>query len=220
MPPPARTPATSTRSPPAISPGMPPAQPSMSRRPRRCLPAAPRAASRCPWTARRETGSPPRAGQSSGDVEGDVRAGQGLAYRARVLGVLGDLPERILVDAVGGSPDSQLDTADPESARRIGGQRDVTPDGQRWRAATGRAEQRRELHRITGRVRGGDELLWAGRAVGVVGGPLGEGDLIGPGARTEQFESATSILKTACPCGPGAAGRHCSSSFAGTACRP
>src|ERR1039458_9293762 len=131
MPPPARTPATPTRSPPAISPGMPPAQPSMSRRPRRCLPTAPRAASRCPWTARRETDSLPRAGQSvSGHVEGDVRAGQGLAHRARVLGVLGDLPERILVDAVGGPSNSQLDTADPESARRIGGQRDVTPDGQ------------------------------------------------------------------------------------------
>src|ERR1700681_761770 len=143
MPPPARRPATPTRSPPAISPGTPPAPPSMSRR---RLTAA--------------------AGQFSGDVEGDVRAGQGLAYRARVLGVLGDLPERILVDTVGAPPDSQLDAADPESARRIGGQRDVTPDGQRWRGATGRSEQRRELHRIAGRVRGGDELLAAGRAVG------------------------------------------------------
>src|SRR5215472_6220497 len=150
-------------------------------------------------------GTPALTGQ---DLQRDAGRGQGLADRARALGLLSDLGEPFRGHALRGSPHRQLDAGDPEAPRRVGAEADLCTDVEGLPAATRFAQHRGELHREAGAVRGGDELLRAGHPARVVGRPPGEIDLVGGDAGTDQFHRALAVLKATGPCGASATSRH------------
>src|SRR5262249_58278572 len=91
------------------------------------------------------TGARPPA--SAGDhFHRDAGSGQGLADRARALGLLGDLGEALRGHALGGAPHRQLDAGDTEPARRLRAEADLRADVEGLPAATRVAQHRRELH--------------------------------------------------------------------------
>src|SRR5437763_981206 len=107
-----------------------------------------------------------------------------------------------LVDRTADPDDGRAQVLRPsaEGASRLArAERDVGGDLQRLRCAPGLADVGRELHREAGRVRRGDELLGAGRAAGVVGGPLGEVHLVGADVRAGQLDLSGSLLKGPVP---------------------
>src|SRR5215472_14108129 len=107
-----------------------------------------------------------------------IRSGQGLADRAGALGLLRDPGKVLGADALSRPAEGQLDAADPEAARRIRAECHVGGDIELLPAAARRVEQGGELHREARAVRGGDQLLRAGGAVGIVSRPLGEVHLV------------------------------------------
>src|SRR5690349_6382443 len=141
-------------------------------------------------------------------LQRDAGPGQGLADRARTLGLLSNLGEPFCGHALGGSPHRQLDAGDPETARRVWAEADLRTDIEGLPAAARLAQQRRELHREAGAVRGGDDLLRAGYAARLVGRPPGEADLVGGDTGADQFHRALAVLKATGPCGASASSRH------------
>ena len=133
-------------------------------------------------------------------VQGDVHAGERLADRAAFLGRLGGLGELLRVQAVHLAADGELDAGEPEAARRVRPERHVGLHVERLRGAAGLADQRGQLHGVAGGVGGRDELLRAGESPGVLGGPLGEGHLVGGELGTRQLDLAHALLQ-----GPGPA---------------
>ena len=102
------------------------------------------------------------------------------AVRAKVVGV----------DPAGLAGDGELDAGEPEAAGRVRAEGDVGGHLEALRGAAGLGEQGRELHGVAGGVRGGDELLGARGAPGVVRGPLGEGDVVGADLGAGQLDLA------------------------------
>ena len=147
-----------------------------------------------------------------GGVQGDVHAGERLADRAARLGRLGRLEELLRVQAVHLAADGELDAGELEAARRVGPERHVGLHVQRLRRAPGLADQRGQLHGVAGRVGGRDELLRAGVSPGVLGGPPGEGHLIGSELGTRQLDLAHALLQGAGPAGACGASWHVFSS--------
>ena len=141
-------------------------------------------------------------------VQGDVHAGERLADRAARLGGLGGLEELLGVQAVHLAADGELDAGEPEAACRVGPERHVGLHVERLRGAACHADQRGQLHRVAGGVRGRDELLRAGRSPGVVGGPLGEGHLVGGQLGTGQLDLADALLQGPGPASACGASRH------------
>jgi SDR family mycofactocin-dependent oxidoreductase len=136
-----------------------------------------------------------------GRVEGDVHAGKRLADRAAGLGRLGRLEELLRVQAVHLAADGELDAGELEAAGRVRPERHVGLYVQRLRGAAGLADQRGQLHGVAGRVGGRDELLRAGGSPGILGGPLGEGHLVGSELGTRQLDLAHALLQGAGPAG-------------------
>jgi SDR family mycofactocin-dependent oxidoreductase len=143
-----------------------------------------------------------------GGVQGDVHAGERLADRAADLGRLGRLEELLRVQAVHLAADGELDAGELEAARRVRPERDVGLHVERLRRAAGLADQRGQLHGVAGGVGGRDELLRAGGSPGVLGGPLGEGHLVGGELGTRQLDLAHALLQGARPAGACGAGWH------------
>src|SRR6266536_2468076 len=177
-----------------------------------------------PWAVGSDLGCPAPCTPSTGPtrswspsarayLQRDIGAGQSLADRAAVLGILCDLGELLRSDAVGRAADRQRDAADPEAARRVWAEGDVCADVEGLLTAARLAQLSRKLHRKACRVGCGNKLLRDSRATGLVRRPLREANLVAAGAGTAQRHHATSVLKSASPCRTGAAGGHCSSSL-------
>jgi SDR family mycofactocin-dependent oxidoreductase len=157
-----------------------------------------------------------------GRVQGDVHAGERLADRAACLRLLGGLQELLGVQAFHLAADGELDAGELEPAGRVGPERHVGLHVERLRGAARLADQRGKLHGVAGGVGGRDELLRAGGAPGVLGGPLGEGHLIGADLGTRQFDLAHALLQGSGPAGACGAGWHrfSSSSLTRYPCQP
>ncbi len=146
-------------------------------------------------------------------VQGDVHAGERLADRAAGLGVRGRLGELLRVQALDLAADGELDAGQPEPAGRVRPERHVSLHVQRLRGAAGLADQRRQLHRVAGRMGGRDELLGTGPSPGVIGSPLGEGHVVGADLGTGQLDLTHALLEGSSPAGTcGASGHRFSSS--------
>src|SRR5690606_15335449 len=150
---------------------------------------------------------PGRAASGQRGVQGDVTdAGQGLGHRAAHLGGLGGGPETDLVHVLDATSHGQLDAADAEPARRVGAEGDIGGDVQALGGAAVGGDLRRQRHGVAGRVRGREQLLRAGGAVGVVGGPLRERHVVLADPGTGQLDLTGTVLRTT---GPGGARGTC-----------
>src|SRR5262249_53402353 len=178
---------------------------------------APRRPRSMPREYRRRAAGPASA---ANDLQRDVGSGQDLAYRAGLLGLLGELREPFRGHALGRAPHGQLAAGDPEAASRVRAEADLRTDVEELTAAAGVTQQRRELHGEAGTVSGGDELFRAGHAARVLGRPPGEADLVPADARTHQLRRAGAFLKAAGPRRAGATAGHRYSFSSGVAAQP
>jgi SDR family mycofactocin-dependent oxidoreductase len=134
-------------------------------------------------------------------VQRDIDAGERLADRASGLRLLGRLEELVRVQPVHLAAHGELDAGQLEAAGRVRPERHVGLHVERLRSAAGLADQRGQLHGVAGGMSGRDELLRAGVSPGVIGGPPGEGHLVGAELGTRQLHLAHALLE-----GPGPAG--------------
>src|SRR5262249_17202131 len=114
----------------------------------------------------RRDGAEPYAGPSGqARLKGDLGAGERLADRAVGLGLLRGALEVLRRDARHSGADRQVDPGD--ALARL--ERDVRPGVDLLRGSAGPREAVRERHREARAVRGGDELLGARLAIGLLG---------------------------------------------------